>query len=249
MKNLLPVLLLAIFPMALQAQTKAAEAEPPYIMYSSVYLSPDNTKVKELRDGIKAHKAKYHPDDGPWRTNIFSVVSGPRSGDYVWLEGPQTFTDYDKDKGEGHGPDWGQNVEQYCKDTGPTEFWKRWDDYTRMGSEPQPLVRVRFIEINLEDRQGYRMRPLYKQLSEAVKSMEGDFFWAIYSNEFQQGKMGRHFAIVTDFANWAELDEDINFKKIFDKVHGEGSFDRWQREWREVFVDSYDEYWVREAGL
>ena len=148
----------------------------------------------------------------------------------------------------------GQNVSVNSTGFGPRETWKLQEDFVRNGETNHPITRVRFLEINIEGRQGYRMFGLFKQLTGAIKALEGDFNWAIYENEFQQGKQGRHFAIVSDFPDWKTVGNvtsrgGSNFSETFDKVNGEGSHQRFQREWQEVFADSYDEFWVRQAGL
>lgn len=245
MKNLIMAILMAT------AFTLTAQDNDSYTMFSTLYLTPAHGQMEELINGIKAHKADFHPGDSPHAVTIFRIMSGPRSGDLIWLEGPQMFSDLDKGLGDGHGPDWGKNIDPHLADYGATEYWKRLDEYSREGTPGKPLVMVRFLEVNIKDRQGYRMFELFRQLSEAIKSLPGDFSWNIYSNEFQQGKLGRHFSIVSTFDSWTDLEKSVNalgnrpIKDEFEKIHGEGSFENWQRAWQETFADSYDELLMR----
>ena len=99
------------------------------------------------------------------------------------------------------------------------------------------------MTVDEENRQGYRIGGLFKQLSETIKSLEGDFVWAVYNNQFRQGDLGRHYAIVTGFDKWGDLDEDVQFVKAFEKIHGEGSFDRFREAMAETFSNTVDEFW------
>ncbi len=221
-----------------------------YIMFSTVTLDPVPSKMKELRQGLADHKAKYHEDNTPFQASLFRISSGPNSGKIIWLEGPQKFSDFDDydGLGQGHGEHWGTQVEGNCQSMGHTEYWKEWDQYSRNSSKLAPIYVNKYLAVNVKERQGFRINGLLEKLSAAIKTIEGDFSWSIYSNEFEQGKLGRHFVIVTSFDSWTELDKEVNQfgqrKKIrtaFDKIHGEGSHQRFMDEWRDVFEDSYDE--------
>lgn len=246
MKTFITAMLLAI-PFFSQAQDNQAP-----VLFSTVYLRPVPSQIGQFRDGVKAHRAKFHKDGTPYEARIYRVASGSSFGDYVWLEGPQTYSDYDKSPGEGHGPDLDGKVSAYMTDFGQAEYWRVEGNYFRTGSKNQPVMQVRFLEVNIEDRQGYRMDGLFRQLSETMKSLPGDFSWGIYGSDFQQGKAGRHFAFAGDFASWAEMGKLLDprgnrdIRAAFDKLHGEGAFEKWRTEMEEVFADSYDEIWTLE---
>ncbi len=237
MKTFLWAILLAI-PIALAAQ----DDDKSYTMFQTIYLDGDNTRTNELGEGLKAHNKKYH-NKAPHEAVVFAVTTGPRAGDLVWMMGPCTFADIDNRPKGDHGKDWRENVLANCTDTGPVEYWKRDDELSRSSTKQQPIARIRFLTVNSEDRQGYRIDGLFKQLSETIKSLEGDFVWSIYDNQFRQGDLGRHIAIVSGFDNWAELDKDWGFVEAFEKIHGEGSHETFRRAWGETFSNAYDEFW------
>ncbi len=79
--------------------------------------------------------------------------------------------------------------------------------------------------------------------------MDGDNPWGIYYNEFRQGDLGRHIATVVPLENWAELDDDGNFKKTFLKVHGENSWEPFLENMNDTFSNSWDEIRSFNANL
>lgn len=238
-KNLFWIISLIVFPFLLQAQEK----KETYTMFETVYMEVDKDKMAEFEAGMKEHNKKYH-NKAPFLAEVWAVRTGARAGSLVWMKGPLTFADLDNEAGEGHGKHWREKVIANCASTGPTEYWKQKDEFVKNPTKQNPIVHVRFLEVNSENGQGFRIDGLFKQMTETVKAMPGDSFWGIYENEFRQGKQGRHFSVVTGYDKWGELDNDT-FKSTFDKVHGEGSFTKWQREMRDVFVDGYDEIWTQ----
>ena len=138
MKKYFWAILLAI-PFALTAQ----DDDKSYTMYQTIYLDGDNTKTNELGEGLKAHNKKYH-NTAPHEAVVFSVNTGPRAGDLVWMMGPCTFSDIDNRPKGDHGKDWRDNVLANCTDTGPVEYWKRNDELSRSSTKQQPITRIRF---------------------------------------------------------------------------------------------------------
>ncbi|MCK5462136.1 MAG: hypothetical protein KAI95_03935, partial [Bacteroidales bacterium] len=63
-----------------------------YIMYETMYIKPEFSKVNELYDALAEHNKKYH-GDGPNSVAVQYVVNGPKAGQLVWVMGPLTFTD------------------------------------------------------------------------------------------------------------------------------------------------------------
>ena len=238
MKTIIWVILLAI-PFSLSAQ----DEDKSYNMVETIYLDGNNSKLDELAAGLKAHNKKYH-NKAPHEAIVWAVRTGPRAGSLVWMKGPLTFSDLDAQEDEDHGKDWRDNIVKNCTSTGPAEYWRMDEELTRNTEKQQPIVRVRFLTVDEENRQGYRINGLLKQLSETVKSLDGDFFWGVYNNQFRQGDLGRHYAIVTGFDKWGELDEDVQFVKAFEKIHGEGSFEVFRRGMAETFSNAVDEFWT-----
>ena len=80
--------------------------------------------------------------------------------------------------------------------------------------------------------------------------MDGVNPWGFYDNQFRQGyDIGRHIASVSFLKNWAELDDDDKFKETFLKVHGDDSWDAFQRGTSDSFHNTWDEIWVYDKNM
>lgn len=221
-----------------------------YIMFTTVTMDPNPSKIKDLRLGLTEFKAKFHKDNTPYQATIYRIINGPNSGKFVWLEGPQKYADFDhySDLGEGYWGQWETKIEVNCASMGKIEYWKQWSQYSRSSQNPGSLVVVKYLNVNTKDKQGFRINGLFEKMSKAIKSVDGDFSWGVYSNELEQGSYGRHFAIVTDYKSFQDMDDNINefgqrsrIRQAFNKIYGEGSHQRFLDEWRDVFSNSYDE--------
>jgi hypothetical protein len=87
------------------------------------------------------------------------------------------------------------------------------------------------------------------QVSETIKSMDGENPWGLYYNSFLQGDLGRHVATVSFLKNWAEMDEDRNFKESYEKLFGENLWDNFIETLEDTFTNRWDEIWVYNKNL
>ncbi|NRA91953.1 MAG: hypothetical protein HRU26_04600, partial [Psychroserpens sp.] len=88
-----------------------------------------------------------------------------------------------------------------------------------------------------------------KEISETIKSMDGEHPWGLYYNEFIQGDLGRHIATVNFYKNWADFDEDTNFKAAYEKLYGEGKWQSFIDRAMNTFENRWDEIWVYNKAL
>lgn len=222
-----------------------------YNMWESLMLTPDNTKLKVLQENMKSHNAKYHKEDGPYKSTVYNIVSGPNSGKIIWQMGSMMFAHNDNRPGEGgHDEDWRDNVMPYIKKIHTIEYWRQNDELSNVSmlvDNDYPILYIRYFEV--EDGHGYTMDDVFTKVSETVKSMEGDNPWGLYYNEFRQGNLGRHVATVSFMKNWAEMDNNRNFKKAFLKLHGENSWDAFLDSWDDTFSNNWDEIWVYNKSM
>lgn len=224
-----------------------AQEESSYAMWESFYLTPDYTKLKVLGEAMSKHNKKYH-SEGPYRAVVYNVVTGPNTGKLVWQMGPLNYSHLDARPSKGgHDEDWRDNVMPNIKSMSSGEFWKQNDKVsnTAMMAESEiayPILHIRFHEIAKGE--GHQIKQLMNQIGEAVKAMDGENPWGLYINEFRQGyAVGRHMASVGFYKNWAEYDEDNNFKDTFMKVHGDNSWSAFIDGMEDTFSDSWDEIW------
>ena len=251
MKNSIKLIVFTIMAFAVTLTLKAQE-DDSYVMWESIMLTPDNSKLKVLSDNMRAHNAKYHKEI-PYASAVYNIVSGPNSGKIVWMMGPMQFKHNDSRPSEGgHDEDWRDNVMPYIKKMHTVEYWTQDNDLSNTSmlngdASAYPLLFVRYVEIN--SAQSFSVKPFYKQVSETVKSMEGDNPWGLYYNEFRQGNLGRHIASVSFYKNWTEFDSDKSFKKAFEKVHGEGKWQSFIDMSNATFSNSWDEMWAYNAHM
>ena len=231
-KLLLSILL--ILPILLQAQDDA------YTMFETITLSPDGDRA-ELQAAMKAHNTKFHSTD-PYTASVWAISSGPDAGKLVWSMGPLKYSDLDsRPEGDPHDTDW-DKVMAHIGSIGTIEYWKRDDKLSNVVGDPSPMLYVRFWKVN--NKYGFLVDAVLKQVSDAVKAMEGENQWSLWDNEFRQGDLGRHLATITGMKNWGELDDDPKFRAAFTKVHGEDSWIPFLRTMGIAFEDSYDEVWT-----
>ena len=232
----------------LQAQ-ESRMADP---IWESIVLTPDYTKLKVFGENMRKHNQKYHKE-GAHRVTVYNISTGPDTGKVVWLMGPLKFADLDtRPAVGGHDEDWRDNVMPYIKKIESGEYWKQDDKASNtnmLPSDPSayPIQHVRYWEVNLEH--GHSVDRIFKQVSDAVKAMEGENPWGVYDNLFRQGNLGRHMATVSFSKKWAEYDDDPKFKAAYLKTHGEGSWDGFIRDMDQIFDNSWDEIWTYDKNL
>ena len=234
--------------------TLHAQQASSYVMWENIMITPDNTKLKVLGENMRKHNQKYHKD-GPNTATVYNISTGPNVGKILWQMGPLTYTHLDARPSKGgHDQDWRDNVMPYVKKMNTAEYWKQGMEISNTAmldgdNTKYPLLYIRVFEVHKG--QGQYVERYFKQVSETVKAMEGENPWGIYYNEFQQGyDIGRHIATVGFLKNWAQLDdESYDFKKTFLKVHGENSWEAFQRDYEETFSNSWDEIWSYNATL
>ena len=246
MKKLLS--LFALATLMIMSPNAMAQEEEKAPMWESMYMVPDNSKLKELSAALAAHNKKYHNAD-PYKATVYSVSTGPNIGKLVWEMGPVQFSHLDSRPSEdGHDEDWQGNVMKYVKKLEHGEYWRQDNDLSNVGmldGDPSghPLLHVRYHEV--AEGAGDEVEEMFKMVSETIKAMDGENPWGVYWNLFWQGNNnGRHVATVGFSKNWAEYDEDNTFQPTFKKVHGEDKWQPFLDKWNEVFSDGWDEIWV-----
>ena len=83
MRKLLTLLLLTAIAMGSSTELQAQD-DSFTPMWESFYITPDNTKLKDLGEAMAKHNKKYHGEEGPHQAVVYNVVSGPNMGKLVW---------------------------------------------------------------------------------------------------------------------------------------------------------------------
>ena len=248
--NLLLIMVAMVFGTVL---TVNAQDNSSYKMWESIILTPDNSKLKVLAENMRKHNQTYHKS-GAHKATVFDISTGPNTGKIVWEMGPLTFADLDtRPSVGGHDEDWRDNIMPYIKKMNTREYWKEDAKLSNTSmldgdNSKYPILYIRYNEVARGH--GYSVDNLLKQISATIKALDGVNPWGMYDNQFRQGfDIGRHIATVGFNKNWAELDQDNNFKEVFLKLHGDNSWDAFQRGLEDTFQNSWDEIWVYNKAM
>ncbi len=246
MKNLI-----FFFFLALSFQVFAQDEEASQsIMWESIILEPDPESIVEFRENMRAHNMKYHSEEGPYMSYVYTITTGPNVGKVVWMMGPCSWTDLDnRPAADGHDMDWMQNVVTKLEGMEHAEYWLRNDELSKESTgEQYPLIYVRYH--NISKSEGYRAGGLLKKISATIKSIDAAKSWSVYDNLMRQGyETGRHIAMVSGMKSWSEMDDDWGFVEAFEKIHGPNSFDSFAKEMDTVTTNSWDEVWAFDAYM
>ena len=102
-----------------------AQEDSPDMIWESIIITPDYTKLKELGESMARHNKKYHAS-GKYQAHVYNISSGPNMGQIVWEMGPLTLSDLDsRPAAGGHDEDWRDNVMPYVKKMNTGEYWRQ----------------------------------------------------------------------------------------------------------------------------
>lgn len=253
MKKLISQLLMVLVFVGTNFILNAQEDSKDYVMLESIMLTPDYTKLKVLGENMRAHNAKYHSKDGPYKATVYNITTGPNSGKIVWMMGPLKYTHLDsRPSAGGHDEDWRDKVMPYIKKINTSEYWTMDDKVSNMsmmdGDDSKfPIIFVRYGEI--EEDHGYTLDSFFEMVGKTVKSMDGVNPWGLYYNAFRQGDLGRHIASVSFYKNWAEFDDNPSFKGAFEKTIGKDKWQKFLNMSEGLFSNSWDEIWSYDAFM
>jgi len=236
-------LLLMVFGTFLTVEAQ----DKDYVMWESITITPDNTKLKILGENMRKHNQTYHKE-GPYKAYVYNISTGPNIGQIVWEMGPLTYSHLDgRPSDTAHDDDWRDNIMPYVKKMTNGEYWKKDKELSNTAmldpnSVSHPLLYIRYFEVVKDE--GHNVNSLFTQISKTVKAMDGENPWSVYYNEFRQGDIGRHIVTVNPYKNWAELDMEDNFKETFIKVNGKDSWEPFLANMNDSFSNSWDEIWT-----
>jgi len=219
-----------------------AQEEESYVMFDNTRLAVKTDKYKEFGKAMAHHNKTYHAD-GPYHANVWSVAVGENAGQMIWSMGPCTFAQHDgRPDGTEHMEDWLYNVMPNVKYIDGSNLWKRDKElsYTPEGLNDDKLsIRV----YDIKDWQGYRFKEILEMAFEVYKQKEYSWSFQVYWPEFD-AVPGEDVALVWSFSEWAWFDQESNFKKDFEEVHGAGSWYKFIEELKGTVNSTQDEVWV-----
>ncbi len=232
------LVLVFVFSSDLFAQKKKEK----YAMFTTVEMKPVRGKEKALESAVKAHNAKFHTED-PHKALLQTILTGRKSGNYVWIMGPSMFSDMDKRPGDdAHEGDWNTTVDPNVKHYGATEYWKFNDklSFTASNSENDKMSQIWFIDV--EKGQWEKFEATMGK-AKAASEKKGDDSFHVYYNQFSEDN-GRDVALVLSFNTWSDLDIDDPFKTHYEAMHGKDSWKTFLEDW-EASISSINQVVVK----
>ncbi|MCH8233901.1 MAG: hypothetical protein IIB82_14840 [Bacteroidetes bacterium] len=202
-------------------------------MYETIYLTPIPGKITELNAGLAAHNKKYH-GEGDYAAFVQSVLTGKRTGNYVWAMGPGNFARLDSRPAQegGHDDDWNKNVMSYISGMSNAEYWVRDDDAFYSPEEYSgDKIRVRFYKVKRG--QNEKFGDMFDKILQVYREKGYNRPVSLYWNSFPTAH-GRNAATVTGIPNWALFDQENTLVADFESINGEDSWAKWIEEWQSI---------------
>ena len=238
--------MMLIGALVFSTQLEAQEQSTPQTV-EITYFKPKQGHDAKFRAAVKAHNDAYH-NEAPYTGSLNLIQTGRESGWYVVGIGPCTFSDLDnRPSSDAHNSDWEDNVISHVGRTGRTEYWT----YNEGLSNPViPIDEIAyetiwFIDIdNNNPESGSNISKFLKMAKEVNKQLGVDY--REYYSRFG-GADGRDIALVFPHKSLADLDKMNNFAKEFDKIHGEGSFEKNIKLWNSAIKSIDRQLWLINA--
>jgi len=210
-----------------------------YKMYDVIYIKPQFDQIEALGEAMAKHNRAFH-NEKPFRAHVWTINSGEYTGWWAWVMGPGTFTDMDsRPDSKEHMKDWISNVMPHVADVANANFYKL-DDKVSYIPEDSFTGKEIWTFYDIKPFEGYRFSKMLKQVKEVFVKKEYTRTFEVYRAQFDNRGVGE-LMIASTFANWAFFDEDNSFRTDFEEVHGEGSWQPFIEEFRDVVVSREDQ--------
>ena len=189
------VVIVCVSSMSLMAQS---------VMFMDQILNPLPGHAVALETGVKAHNAKFHAS-GDATARLYAILTGPRSGQYAWIQGPMTYATLDKPLSAEHTMDWDKNVGAHCSSIGELRIMKRDEERSynpaNEVSADNYLARI-FYGIG-NPRQTLEAMGMIKKVYEANKITSAR---RVYTSEFRNAD-GEAVVLVYPFKSFTEFEK------------------------------------------
>ena len=236
MRNLLFAVMALLLPFVATGQDGQG-----YQMFENFYITPKAGMGAELEAAMGAHNKKYHAEP-PYAAQVYYVINGENAGKYVWSMGPATWTDHEnRPSDDGHDTDWDKNVGTLIDEYGSTDFWKLDVKHSRF-TGAFDLNKLQLWIVDIKDGQMYRANAIFKKVNEVHEAMD-EVPFGIYRKQMS-GSEGPDLAMIWFFDSLAWFDEEPMFRKHYEEINGEGSFQQLLDEWDDVVESLQNEVWV-----
>jgi hypothetical protein len=221
-----------------------AQDAKDYQMVEITYMRAKVGHDKDFINAVNSHNEAYH-NEGPFSGHLDLIQTGRESGWYVYIMGPCTFSDLDnRPSSEAHQSDWDDNVGPHISRMGRTEYWRYNPDLSNavIPNEEIKYETVWFIEMDTDNPDASNNLSEFLKMATAVNEKAGSDHREYYA-QFG-GRDGRDVELVFPHRSLADLDDDRNFGKEFEELHGEGSFEKALELWNSAIKSVDRQLWV-----
>lgn len=225
---------IAIFAVCgLFAQTSP---EKPSMVVETMYIMPKKGMEVKFEAAVKAHDVKFHPD-GPYKAGLRKVEYGDKAGWYVWVFGPTTYASLDTRpaKGGGHDVDWTTTVDPLVDQYGEIRLWQLNDNLSYGMDLLKSSKYYEAWNVVLKKGNYKRFEALAEKLKKAYEALGTDSF-IVYNNVFHTAN-GPDVGLVWGFNSYDAWNKDSGVKTSYEKLNGEGSWQKMVDEWQDIIVD------------
>lgn len=226
MKKILCSMLVLLFPVIGFTQ-EAAKKAPDKETINSYRVFAKDGHNDALKAAITAHAQKYHGTNWKWR--VSEVLTGPDSGAYMILEGPNSWTELEGrgDLGAEHGKDYDTTITPHVEKTTPTVYATYQADVSTTAPGAFAPTKTLIMRVHTKPGRGgdyYASLKIWKKVWEKRGLNVG--VWST----FFSGEPTTMLAFRLK-NGWKDLDEDnMSNRKAADEVGGAGTYDRLQEE-------------------
>lgn len=224
-----------------------AQTNTAYTVFENDMLTANPAKVMEFEKGLAAHNKKFHAD-GMYSARVYYITSGKNIGKYIWSMGPIPWSAMDdRPSAEGHEEDWNQNVQPYMESDGDRDYWRF---HPELSNFPQDFnLKHLFVFIfDIKRFKNMEFMDLVKKVQKVYMEKYPDWPYGIYFNELAN-KEGKDFAWVDFFDSWGWLNNEGEFPRYFEEVHGSGSFAEFMKSIEETTDSEWHELWTFREDL
>jgi hypothetical protein len=236
MKKLL--LLLLMTPFFLNAQDQAPDPE----LFIVVDIDVKDGMEDAFEAAVKSHNEKFHAADGLYRARLFYNINGPTGGLYTWVMGPTTYTAMDdRPKGDDHDDDW-DKVMEMGEIVGSPGYWDFSSSLSHTVEGNSYSKRLIWM-YDIKRGQWKRWSELVGKIKEVYEAKRpNEDFWVVW-NDFADTRAGKDAVIIFPFDSWSWMDQKNDFPKLYEEVHGQGSWRHFMNEFSETINGRVD--WLR----
>ena len=200
------------------------------------FITVKEGMAAEFRDAAAKKTKKYNGKEGSLVFNTWRIMNGPRQGKFVRGTGFRYWADFDTPIPQNELDYWTKNVVPYIEKYENTQIWSYNDDVSYNGSKETEYANVGMLQFyNINPGMDGRLMEMAKKLKEVHESKKTTFRYGWY--HLESGGDRSTWLFASSVYKWADLGGPA-IGKLFEEVHGEGSWSEFMKEFGEVVQKS-----------